>query len=102
LVRRRITQGLSPQLTVFLWGATWKLANGWLCIGTGLFVGSGSALAVGGPSALVISYCSLGIMLFAVVHALGEMAVLFPVAGSFSAYSSRFLDPAWGAAMGWK
>jgi len=30
-----------------------------------------------------------------------EMAVLFPVAGSFSAYSTRFLDPAWGFAMGW-
>jgi amino acid permease len=23
------------------------------------------------------------------------------VAGSFSAYSTRFLDPAWGFAMGW-
>lgn len=40
-------------------------------------------------------------MLFCTVHALGEMAVIFPVAGSFSAYSSRFLDPAWGFAMGW-
>ena len=29
------------------------------------------------------------------------MAVAFPVAGSFSAYSTRFLDPAWGFAMGW-
>nr|POE51502.1 general amino-acid permease gap1 [Quercus suber] len=29
------------------------------------------------------------------------MAVLFPVAGSFSAYATRFLDPAWGFAMGW-
>lgn len=29
------------------------------------------------------------------------MAVLLPVAGSFSAYSTRFLDPAWGFAMGW-
>ncbi|KIW96666.1 uncharacterized protein Z519_02057 [Cladophialophora bantiana CBS 173.52] len=70
-------------------------------IGTGLFVGSGSALATGGPAALVIAYCTLGIMIFCTVHALGEMAVLFPVAGSYSAYSSRFLDPAWGFAMGW-
>ncbi|KAL6243887.1 histidine permease [Rhinocladiella similis] len=70
-------------------------------IGTGLFIGSGSALSTGGPAALVISYCTLGIMLFCTVHALGEMAVIFPVAGSFSAYSSRFLDPAWGFAMGW-
>jgi amino acid permease len=81
----------------------WTQANRFYYIaGTGLFVGSGSALATGGPAALVISYCTLGIMLFCTVHALGEMAVLFPVAGSFSAYSSRFLDPAWGGAMGWK
>ncbi|KAF2003423.1 amino acid permease [Amniculicola lignicola CBS 123094] len=70
-------------------------------IGTGLFVGSGQALADGGPAALVISYTLVGIMLYCTVHALGEMAVLFPVAGSFSAYSTRFLDPAWGFAMGW-
>ena len=40
-------------------------------------------------------------MLFCTCHALGELAVLFPVAGSFSAYSTRFIDPAWGFAMGW-
>lgn len=40
-------------------------------------------------------------MLYCTVHALGEMAVLYPVAGSFSAYSTRFLDPSWGFAMGW-
>lgn len=70
-------------------------------IGTGLFVGSGQALAQSGPASLVIAYCLVGIMLYCTVHALGEMAVLFPVAGSFSAYSTRFLDPAWGFAMGW-
>lgn len=71
-------------------------------IGTGLFVGSGSALAHGGPASLIIAFSLIGIMLYCTVHALGEMAVLFPVAGSFSAYSTRFLDPAWGFAMGWK
>ncbi|KAL1304970.1 hypothetical protein AAFC00_003876 [Neodothiora populina] len=70
-------------------------------IGTGLFVGSGSSLANGGPASLLIAYGIIGIMLYCTVHALGEMAVLFPVAGSFSAYSTRFLDPAWGFAMGW-
>jgi amino acid transporter len=39
--------------------------------------------------------------MFCTIQALGELAVLFPVAGSFSAYSTRFLDPAWGFAMGW-
>jgi amino acid transporter len=70
-------------------------------IGTGLFVGSGSALANGGPASLIIAYGIIGFMLYTTVHALGEMAVLFPIAGSFSAYSTRFLDPAWGFAMGW-
>ena len=40
-------------------------------------------------------------MLYCTVHALGELAVIFPVAGSFAAYSTRFIDPAWGFAMGW-
>lgn len=70
--------------------------------GTGLFVGSGSALAIGGPASLLIAFGLIGIMLYCTVHALGEMAVAFPVAGSFSAYSTRFIDPAWGFAMGWK
>lgn len=70
------------------------------CIGSGLFVGSGSALAIGGPASLLIAFTLVGAMLFCTMHALGEMAVLFPVAGSFSVYSTRFLDPAWGFAMG--
>ncbi|KAJ5658293.1 uncharacterized protein N7484_001942 [Penicillium longicatenatum] len=70
-------------------------------IGTGLFVGSGTVLATGGPASVVIAYILIGVMLYTTVHALGEMAVLFPVSGSFSHYSTRFLDPAWGFAMGW-
>jgi len=70
-------------------------------IGTGLFVSSGKALSDGGPANVLIAYSVIGLMLYCTVHALGEMAVAFPVAGSFSAYSTRFLDPAWGFAMGW-
>jgi len=70
-------------------------------IGTGLFVTSGAALAGGGAASLVIAFIIIGILMFCTVQALGELAVLFPVSGSFSAYSTRFLDPAWGFAMGW-
>ncbi|KAL2136853.1 hypothetical protein VTI74DRAFT_579 [Chaetomium olivicolor] len=70
-------------------------------IGTGLFVASGKALSQGGPAAVVLVYLVTGGMLWVTMQALGEMAVLFPVAGSFSAYSTRFLDPSWGFAMGW-
>jgi hypothetical protein len=65
-------------------------------------VTSGAALSTGGPASLVIAFIIIGILMFCTVQALGELAVLFPVAGSFSAYSTRFLDPAWGFAMGWK
>jgi amino acid transporter len=71
-------------------------------IGTGLFVASGKALNTGGPASLLIAYLFVGVMLYCTIQALGELAVTFPVAGSFSAYSTRFLDPAWGFAMGWK
>ncbi|OAL26685.1 hypothetical protein AYO22_04038 [Fonsecaea multimorphosa] len=70
-------------------------------IGTGLFVGSGSALANGGPASLVIAYGLIGITLYCTTHALGELAVQYPVAGAFSVYASRFVDEAWGFAMGW-
>jgi amino acid transporter len=70
-------------------------------IGTGLFVGSGSALATGGPAALVLDFTIIGFMLFNVCMALGELSVVFPVSGSFASHGSRFLDPAWGFAMGW-
>lgn len=50
-------------------------------IGTGLFIGSGSSLATGGPLALMIGFGIVGVMLFFVIHALGELAVMFPIAG---------------------
>lgn len=40
-------------------------------------------------------------MMTLVVFALGEMALMFPVDGGFYTYSSRFIDPCWGFAMGW-
>lgn len=70
-------------------------------IGTGLFVGSGSTLANGGPAALLIAYGVIGIMLLLTMHALGELAVCFPVSGGFCTYFTRFLDPGWGFAMSW-
>lgn len=40
-------------------------------------------------------------MMFNVVYALGELAVMYPVSGGFYTYSARFIDPTWGFAMGW-
>jgi amino acid transporter len=40
-------------------------------------------------------------MMFNVVFALGELAIMYPVSGGFYTYSTRFIDPSWGFAMGW-
>ncbi|GMF02206.1 unnamed protein product [[Candida] boidinii] len=68
-------------------------------IGTGLFVGSGGALRTGGPAAVLIGWILTGIMMYCTVQALGELAVTFPVAGSFVQYNTRFISPAWGFCM---
>ncbi|KAF2683292.1 amino-acid permease inda1 [Lentithecium fluviatile CBS 122367] len=70
-------------------------------IGAGFFVGSGSALANGGPGSLLIDFLIMGVMIFNVVYALGELAVMYPISGGFYTYSTRFIDPSWGFAMGW-
>ncbi|KAL8999937.1 MAG: hypothetical protein Q9169_001343 [Polycauliona sp. 2 TL-2023] len=71
-------------------------------IGAGLFVGSGGALYTGGPGSLLIGFMIIGAMMLFTVQALGELAVLFPVNGAFYMYAVRFIDPAWGFAMGWE
>ncbi|KAL3466072.1 amino-acid permease inda1 [Aspergillus heterothallicus] len=70
-------------------------------IGAGFFVGSGSALNTGGPASLFLDFLIIGIMIFNVVYALGELAIMYPVSGGFYTYSTRFIDPSWGFAMGW-
>ncbi|PSR76033.1 amino acid permease-domain-containing protein [Coniella lustricola] len=70
-------------------------------IGAGFFVGSGKALHNGGPASLLIDFFIIGVMMFNVVYALGELACMYPVSGGFYTYSTRFIDPSWGFAMGW-
>lgn len=50
-------------------------------IGCGLFIASGSALKNGGPGAVTLDFCIIGIMMFCTVNAMGELATLFPVQG---------------------
>ncbi|KAH9999726.1 amino acid permease/ SLC12A domain-containing protein [Xylariaceae sp. FL0662B] len=70
-------------------------------IGTGLFLGSGEALATAGPVGCLIAFIFLGTILYSVMTSLGEMATYIPVAGSFTVYASRFLDRSLGFSMGW-
>ncbi|KAI6084572.1 amino acid permease/ SLC12A domain-containing protein [Hypoxylon rubiginosum] len=70
-------------------------------VGTGLFLGSGEALATAGPVGCLIAFIFVGSIIFSIMTSLGEMAAFIPVAGSFTVYASRFVDRSLGFAMGW-
>lgn len=71
------------------------------CIGTGLFIGTGTALRTGGPASLLILWAIVGSMLYCVMNDLSEMTAAFPSTGAFISYNVRFTDPSWGFAMAW-
>ncbi|ODQ78889.1 hypothetical protein BABINDRAFT_172148 [Babjeviella inositovora NRRL Y-12698] len=70
-------------------------------IGTGLFIGTAAPLSEAGPVSTLISYLFMGTLTFYMAQALGEMATFIPIAGSFNAFTTRFLSPALGGANGW-
>ena len=70
-------------------------------IGTGLFVASGETISVAGPGGALIAYGVIGLMVYFLMTSLGEMATYLPVSGSFGTYASRYVDSAFGFAVGW-
>ncbi|EHL01396.1 putative Arginine permease [Glarea lozoyensis 74030] len=70
-------------------------------IGTGLFIGSGGAIAKSGPAGALIAYIFVGSIVYSVMQSLGEMATYIPITGAFTSYATRFVDPSLGFAMGW-
>jgi lysine-specific permease len=70
-------------------------------IGTGLFLASGTTIHDAGPGGALAAYLIAGIMVYFLMTSLAEMAVFIPISGSFSTYTSRFVDPALGFAVGW-
>ncbi|KAK5779618.1 hypothetical protein RI543_003510 [Arxiozyma heterogenica] len=71
-------------------------------IGTGLLVGNGATLSHGGPGALVIGYAIMGLMVYCIIQACGEMAVNYlTLVGGFNAYPSFLIDPALGFSVAW-
>ncbi|KAH8660050.1 proline-specific permease [Xylariales sp. PMI_506] len=70
-------------------------------IGTGLFLGLGSAVQEAGPLGALLAYAFVGIVVCAVQFALGEVAALLPVTGAFVRHAEFLVDPALGFAVGW-
>ncbi|WP_033171036.1 amino acid permease [Selenomonas sp. ND2010] len=69
-------------------------------IGTGLFYGSTSTIALAGP-AVMLAYLLGGIVIFFIMRMLGEMAVDEPVSGSFSHYATKYWGKFPGFLSGW-
>ncbi len=70
-------------------------------IGTGLFLAGGETVSTAGPGGALVAYGFIGIMVFFLMTSLGEMATYLPVSGSFGVYASRYVDKAFGFALGW-
>lgn len=70
-------------------------------IGPGLLVGSGGALANGGPLSLLIGFGVIGIIAFSIMQSLGEMITLYPTGGAFTKLADRMVDQAFATAVGW-
>ena len=60
-------------------------------IGTGLLLGSGAAIEVAGPAAL-LSFVAAAFINWMVAMALGELACAHPAAGSFGVYGDLYLN----------
>ncbi|MEB3767673.1 amino acid permease [Acinetobacter sp. MD2] len=69
-------------------------------IGTGLFMGSGKTISLAGPSILLI-YMIIGLMVFFVMRALGELLLSNLNYKSFIDFSSDLIGPWAGYFVGW-
>jgi amino acid permease len=70
-------------------------------IGTGLFLGSGRAIAHSGPLGTLLSYSMTGMLAAGVVFTMAEMAALVPISGGIVRYAQLFVDPSLSFANGW-
>ncbi|VEU20459.1 DEKNAAC101348 [Brettanomyces naardenensis] len=69
-------------------------------LGTGLLIGTTSALANAGPASVLIAYSLVGSVVFFTMAALGEMSSFIPLPEGFSGYAKRYCDDALGFAVG--
>ncbi|KAE9378092.1 amino acid permease-like protein [Stipitochalara longipes BDJ] len=70
-------------------------------IGTGLFLGSGKAIARGGPLGAFMGYSFVGILVTGVVLSIAELSALLPLSGAIIRHAEHFVDPALSFAQGW-
>jgi len=56
----------------------------------------GPILAQVGPGSILLGYVLVGVLCYAVMAAVGEMAAWLPISSGFTGFAQRFVDPALG------
>ncbi|ROV87145.1 hypothetical protein VSDG_09984 [Cytospora chrysosperma] len=69
-------------------------------IGTGLWVGTGTALKAAGPGGIAVAYTVQAFIVWTLYMSIGEMATYRPVHGGFIRQAAEYVDPALGFAEG--
>lgn len=69
-------------------------------IGTGLWVGTGTALNAAGPGGLAVAYTFQAFIVWTLYMSIGEMSTYRPVHGGFIRMATEYVDPALGFAEG--
>ncbi|KAH9458996.1 hypothetical protein Pst134EA_019148 [Puccinia striiformis f. sp. tritici] len=70
-------------------------------IGTGLFLGTASALHNAGPAGMVLGYLVMGSISWVVMGCLGEMVAHLPIPGGHVTLAERFVSPSLSFTMGY-
>ncbi|QNQ81213.1 amino acid permease [Lactobacillus sp. PV034] len=90
----------SPQLKRSMTAGQMEMISLGGAIGVGLFMGSTSTIKWTGPSVL-LAYIFVGLILYIVMRALGEMLYINPGTGSFADYATEYVHPIAGYMAEW-
>ena len=93
-------KAVSPKLKRSMTAGQMEMISLGGAIGVGLFMGSTSTIKWTGPSVL-LAYIFVGLILYIVMRALGEMLYINPGTGSFADYATEYVHPIAGYMAEW-
>lgn len=71
------------------------------CLSVGFFLTSGEAFSIAGPFGTLLGFILTGSVILATLLSFTELSALIPVSSGFSGLASRFVEDAFGFAIGW-
>lgn len=92
MAKKELNRGLSSRhIQMIALGGT---------IGVGLFMGSASTIKWTGPS-VMLAYGIVGVFIFLIMRAMGEMLYVEPSTGSFATFGYKYIHPLAGYLTAW-